>query len=195
LIKSPVDLVVGTVRQFAFSYSDVLPFVLKTSQLGQNLLMPPNVKGWPGHTDWINATTLLERKNFTQQLFRSVELRSNGQPMDMLRPTEQKRSELRTEMRNEVMQGNNAQANLRTLRLLGRQGVVRVAQSVATVTFDPERFLGAYGGFADREPNLELKTTLAGVLLASNATQNIANGTVGVAYLRALTLDPAYQLK
>jgi hypothetical protein len=115
--------------------------------------------------------------------------------MDMLRPTEQKRSELRTEMRNEVMQGNNAQANLRTLRLLGRQGVVRVAQSVATVTFDPERFLEAYGGFADREPNLELKTTLAGVLLASNATQNIANGTVGVAYLRALTLDPAYQLK
>jgi uncharacterized protein (DUF1800 family) len=195
LIKSPVDLVVGTVRQFAFSYSDVLPFVLKTSKLGQNLLMPPNVKGWPGHTDWINATTLLERKNFTQQLFRSVELRSNGQPMDMLRPTEQKRSELRTEMRNEVMQGNNAQANLRTLRLLGRQGVVRVAQSVATVTFDPERFLEAYGGFADREPNLELKTTLAGVLLASNATQNIANGTVGVAYLRALTLDPAYQLK
>lgn len=49
-----------------------MPFVLKTAQLGQNLLMPPNVKGWPGYTDWINATTLLERKNFTQQLFRST---------------------------------------------------------------------------------------------------------------------------
>lgn len=72
LIKSPVDLVVGTVRQFGFSYSEVMPFVLKTAQLGQNLLMPPNVKGWPGYTDWINATTLLERKNFTQQLFRST---------------------------------------------------------------------------------------------------------------------------
>jgi uncharacterized protein (DUF1800 family) len=203
LIKSPVDLIVGTVRQFAFSYSDVMPFVLKTSQLGQNLLMPPNVKGWPGHTDWINATTLLERKNFTQQLFRSVELRSNGQPMDMLRPTEQKRSELRTmtgaemreEMKADMMQGGNSKANLKSLRLLGRQGVMRVAQSLATLTFDPDQFLAAYGGHTDREPNEALKTTLASVLLASTATQNIANGTVGVAYLRTLTLDPAYQLK
>ena len=203
LIKSPVDLVVGTIRQFAFSYSDVMPFVLKTAQLGQNLLMPPNVKGWPGQTDWINATTLLERKSFTQQLFRSVELRSNGQPMDTLRPTEQKRSELRTmtgaEMREEVkadmIQGGNSKANLKSLRLLGRQGVIRVAQSLATLTFDPDQFLSAYGGFTDREPNEELKTTLASVLLNSTTTQNIANGTVGVAYLRTLTLDPAYQLK
>jgi Protein of unknown function (DUF1800) len=207
LIKSPVDLVVGTVRQFAFSYSDVMPFVLKTSQLGQNLLMPPNVKGWPGQTDWINATTLLERKSFTQQLFRSVELRSNGQPMDMLRPPEQKRGELRTETRNmtaakmredmkaDMMQGGNSKANLTSLRLLGRQGVMRVAQSLATLTFDPDHFLAAYGGHTDREPNEALKTTLTTVLLASAATQNIANGTVGVAYLRTLTLDPAYQLK
>ncbi len=195
LIKSPVDLVVGTVRQFEFNYSDVMPFVLKTSQLGQNLLMPPNVKGWPGHTDWINATTLLERKNFTQQLFRSVESRSNGQATEMMRPAEQKRSEIMTEMRAEMMQGSNSQANLRTLRLLGRQGVMRVAQSMATVSFDPDQFLATYGGFMDREPNATLKTTLADVILASNATQSIANGTVGVAYLRTLTLDPAYQLK
>jgi uncharacterized protein (DUF1800 family) len=207
LIKSPVDLVVGTVRQFAFSYSDVMPFVLKTSQLGQNLLMPPNVKGWPGYTDWINATTLLERKNFSQQLFRSVELRSNGQPMDMLRPTEQKRSELRSmtnaemresqkeELKADMTQGSNSKANLRSLRLLGRQGVMRVAQSMATITFEPDQFLSAYGGFADREPTASVKTALSEVLLATAATQNIANGTVGVAYLRTLTLDPAYQLK
>ncbi len=195
LIKSPVDLVVGTVRQFAFSYSDVMPFVLKTSQLGQNLLMPPNVKGWPGYTDWINATSLLERKNFSQQLFRSVELRSNSQAMDMMRPAEPKRSEVLMEMRDEMKQGSNSQANLKTLRLLGRQGVMRVAQSMATLSFDPDQFLGDYGGFADREPSAALKTILAGVLLATDATQNIANGTVGVAYLRTLTLDPAYQLK
>jgi Protein of unknown function (DUF1800) len=203
LIKSPVDLVIGTVRQFAFSYSDVIPFVLKTSQLGQNLLMPPNVKGWPGHTDWINATTLLERKNFTQQLFRSVELTSNGQPMEMQRVAEQKRgeqktmmaAEMREDMKADMMQGANAKANLKSLRLLGRQGVMRVAQSMATISFDPDQFLGTYGGYTDREPNAALKNTLADVFLASNATQNIANGTVGVAYLRTLTLDPAYQLK
>jgi hypothetical protein len=113
----------------------------------------------------------------------------------MMRPAEQKRGEVIAEMRNEMMQGSNSQANLRTLRLLGRQGVMRVAQSMATVSFDPDQFLTTYGGYTDREPNATLKTTLSDVILASNATQTIANGTVGVAYLRTLTLDPAYQLK
>ena len=153
LIKSPVDLVVGTVRQFAFSYSDVMPFVLKTSQLGQNLLMPPNVKGWPGYTDWINATTLLERKNFTQQLFRSID------------------------------------------PAMGRMAMLKVGKAEAAMTLDSDAFLRPYGGRADGVPNEALKTTLSGILLASDATQTIANGTVGIAYLRTLTLDPAYQLK
>lgn len=153
LIKSPVDLVVGTVRQFGFSYSEVMPFVLKTAQLGQNLLMPPNVKGWPGHTDWINATTLLERKNFTQQLFRST-----GQSVE-----------------------NTA--------------MLKVGKATSSISFDADAFLRPYDGRSDGVPNDATKTTLAVVLLASDATQNIANGTVGIAYLRTLTLDPAYQLK
>jgi uncharacterized protein (DUF1800 family) len=153
LIKSPVDLVVGTVRQFGFSYSEVMPFVLKTAQLGQNLLMPPNVKGWPGHTDWINTTTLLERKNFTQQLFRA-----NDQSVE-------------------------------------KMTMLKVGKATASISFDPDGFLRPYDGRSDGVPNDTVKTTLAGVLLASDATQNIANGTVGIAYLRTLTLDPAYQLK
>lgn len=169
LIKSPVDLVVGSVRQFGFSYSDVLPFVLKTAQLGQNLLMPPNVKGWPGYTDWINATTLLERKNFTQQLFRSIEPVAN--------------SSMNPEMNPEK---NPAK---------GRMAKFKVGKAEATMALDVDAFLRPYGGRADGVPNDALKTTLASVLLASAATQNIANGTVGAAYLRTLTLDPAYQLK
>ena len=55
LVKSPADLVVGTVRQFNFHTTDALPFALQSAQLGQNLLAPPNVKGWPGQNDWINA--------------------------------------------------------------------------------------------------------------------------------------------
>ena len=31
LVKSPIDLVVGTVRQFHFSYTDALPFALKST--------------------------------------------------------------------------------------------------------------------------------------------------------------------
>jgi uncharacterized protein (DUF1800 family) len=165
LIKSPVDLVVGTVRQFEFGYSEVLPFVLKTSQLGQNLLMPPNVKGWPGYTDWINATTLLERKNFTQQLFRFIEPVVNS-------------------TMNPVMSTN-----------MGRMARFKVGKAEAVMTLDVDAFLKPYGGRADGVPNDASKMNIAEVLLASSATQNIANGTVGVAYLRTLTLDPVYQLK
>ena len=71
LVKSPVDLVVGTLRQFQFSTGDVAPFALVLAQLGQNLFAPPNVKGWPGGEAWINSTTLLARKQFLDRLFRS----------------------------------------------------------------------------------------------------------------------------
>jgi uncharacterized protein (DUF1800 family) len=208
LIKSPVDLVVGTVRQFGFSYTDVMPFALKSAQLGQNLLVPPNVKGWPGYTEWINATSLLERKRFTEQLFRAVEFKgepkiapmsmgSDGRAvaldarapaMDNMRPGEQMRAEFAGEQGG---RGSNKQA----MALLGREGIMRVAEGMARITFDPERWLAQYGGHADREPSDELKARLAQTLLATAPTQNIATGTVGVAYLRTLTLDPAYQLK
>ena len=77
LIKSPVDLVVGTLRQFRFQAGDTLPFVLATRQLGQDLFAPPNVKGWPGGEAWINSATLLQRKQLLDRLFRA----DQGQPV------------------------------------------------------------------------------------------------------------------
>ena len=77
----------------------------------------------------------------------------------------------------------------------GRDGIMRVAEGMARITFDPDQWLASYGGHADREPSDELKSRLGQVLLAVPATHSIAIGTVGVAYLRTLTLDPAYQLK
>ncbi len=69
LVKSPVDLVVGTLRQFEFEVPDGLPFVFAMGQFGQVLFAPPNVKGWPGGELWINATTLLRRKQLLDTLF------------------------------------------------------------------------------------------------------------------------------
>ena len=212
LIKSPVELVVGTVRQFGFGATELVPFVLKSSQLGQNLLAPPNVKGWPGYTEWINATTLLERKRFTEQLFRAVELKGEssappiafgpsgqvGPSMNMgvgsemaaggMRPMQQMREEFGAETGG---RGSNRQA----LALLGRDGILRVGQGMAKITFDPDAWLARYGGHADRVPTDEVRQRLEQALLPVPATQAIPAGTVGVAYLRALTLDPAYQLK
>jgi uncharacterized protein (DUF1800 family) len=76
LVKSPVDLVVGTLRQFNFATSEVMPFVVTANQLGQRLFAPPNVKGWPGGEAWIDSTTLLSRKAFLERLFRVEELRA-----------------------------------------------------------------------------------------------------------------------
>jgi uncharacterized protein (DUF1800 family) len=75
LVKSPVDLVIGTMRQFDIAYSDPLPLTFMLRTLGQDLFSPPNVKGWPGGETWINSTTLLVRRQFLERLFRVDESR------------------------------------------------------------------------------------------------------------------------
>ena len=75
LIKSPAELVAGTLRQFEIGFGDPLPFVLLLRALGQDILSPPNVKGWAGGEAWINSTTLLARKQFLDRVFRVEEAR------------------------------------------------------------------------------------------------------------------------
>jgi uncharacterized protein (DUF1800 family) len=75
LFKSPVELVVGTLRQLGVGVSDPLPFAFLLRNLGQDLFSPPNVKGWPGGEAWINSSTLLARKQFVERLTRVDETR------------------------------------------------------------------------------------------------------------------------
>jgi uncharacterized protein (DUF1800 family) len=78
LIKSPVELVVGTLRQFDIAMPDPLPLAFALRNLGQDLLAPPNVKGWPGGEAWIDSRTLLARKQFLERLMRVDEARMGG---------------------------------------------------------------------------------------------------------------------
>ena len=55
LVKSPVELVVGTLRQLDVAPGDAMPFAVVAAGMGQNLFSPPNVKGWPGGEAWINS--------------------------------------------------------------------------------------------------------------------------------------------
>jgi uncharacterized protein (DUF1800 family) len=71
LVKSPIDLVVGTLKQFDMRPSQPVPFAVAAATMGQNLFSPPNVKGWPGGEAWINSSTLLARKQFLDRLFRA----------------------------------------------------------------------------------------------------------------------------
>ncbi|MDH4180780.1 MAG: DUF1800 domain-containing protein, partial [Betaproteobacteria bacterium] len=71
LVKSPVELVVGALRQLEIVPGDGLPFAFAAAGMGQNVFAPPNVKGWPGGEVWINANTLLARKQFLERLARA----------------------------------------------------------------------------------------------------------------------------
>lgn len=73
LVKSPIDLLVGTLRTFQFEVGDPFPLVVTARGLGQDLMAPPNVKGWPGGESWINASTLLARKQVLERLFRGAD--------------------------------------------------------------------------------------------------------------------------
>lgn len=74
LIKSPVELLVGTVRQFGIEQVEPRLLALSGRQLGQDIFNPPNVKGWPGGEDWINSNTLLARKQIMEHVFRGEEM-------------------------------------------------------------------------------------------------------------------------
>jgi len=78
IIKSPVDLVVGSLRQLDIKVSSTESLVPVLRQLGQNLFDPPNVKGWPGGYLWINTNSLLARKTFLDRLLRTEDMQSSS---------------------------------------------------------------------------------------------------------------------
>ena len=62
-IKSPVQLVAGTVRMLGVDLPNTRAINAALNQMGQVPLEPPNVKGWPGGRMWINTSTLFVRYN------------------------------------------------------------------------------------------------------------------------------------
>jgi uncharacterized protein (DUF1800 family) len=66
-VKSPVDLVVGSLK--SLDVQDIGPDATATlRRMGQDLLNPPDVSGWQGGSAWINSTTLFERFNWANRL-------------------------------------------------------------------------------------------------------------------------------
>lgn len=62
-IKSPVQLVVGTVRMLGIDLPPARMLNNMLERMGQVPFFPPNVKGWPGGRYWINTSTLFVRYN------------------------------------------------------------------------------------------------------------------------------------
>jgi uncharacterized protein (DUF1800 family) len=87
LVKSPVELIVGSLRVLELPVEDTRLLAAASSRLGQDLFDPPNVKGWPGGTAWISSNTLLVRGQLLERLIRAEEMsarraRPSLQPMN-----------------------------------------------------------------------------------------------------------------
>ena len=67
-IKSPVQLVLGTIRQMDLTMPQLRVLLNPLNQMGQMPFSPPNVRGWPGGRMWINTSTLFVRYNTGYQL-------------------------------------------------------------------------------------------------------------------------------
>jgi uncharacterized protein (DUF1800 family) len=172
LVKSPVDLVVGTLRQLEVRAPDGLPFALLIRQLGQDLLAPPNVRGWPGGEAWIDSGTLLARKQFLDRLAALGERQAWS-----MRPVGAAGGVLPARSRSgEQRDGADASNRLRQ----------RFGRALAGIRFDARTWLARVSA-AGLDP--------ARVLLAANPADDDARNEAAGTSLRRILLDPSFQLR
>ncbi|WP_144282991.1 DUF1800 domain-containing protein [Chryseobacterium echinoideorum] len=65
-IKSPTELMVGMMRILPMQIQNPENIVIYQKLLGQMLLYPPNVSGWPNGKSWIDSSTLMLRMQIPQ---------------------------------------------------------------------------------------------------------------------------------
>jgi len=214
LVKSPVDLVIGSLRQFRFSVEDPAPFAVILRQLGQDLFNPPNVKGWSGGEAWLNTTTLLARKGFLNRLFRADEMvkpavgatamnasamdaKPTSGPMDTMAMAGQSTAQL---MDTDLVGANRQRAQMR-LAARGKAATDAMATAVLPAFgvanqlrgqyfFNAEQWFAQLSQGSGINSDTVWRTVLAGPPV--QAARDVPPTLVG---LRSLALDPMYQLK
>ena len=92
LRKSPIELVVGSMRRLGAEYP-VREIAVSTpaesaARMGQRLFSPPNVAGWNSEF-WFNPTTFLERLNYATHLATNRSGTSTGFTVDAILAAEQ----------------------------------------------------------------------------------------------------------
>jgi len=89
LIKSPVELTIGTIRLLGLKPPDIKKVWLHQKRSGQDIFQPPDVKGWRAGKAWISSTTTLSRSNFLKIAAQGImKYRKNNDTskMNMRRP-------------------------------------------------------------------------------------------------------------
>ena len=67
LIKSPIDLTIGTLRALPYSAAHT-DLAHNLNIMGQGVFAHPSVKGWDGGTSWISTQSLLRRNSMMNNL-------------------------------------------------------------------------------------------------------------------------------
>lgn len=67
LIKSPIELTIGTLRTLPYSSAHT-DLAHNLNIMGQGVFAHPNVKGWDGGTSWISTQSLLRRNSMMNNL-------------------------------------------------------------------------------------------------------------------------------
>lgn len=65
-IKSPIELMAGMMRTLPMNIQNPENLIVYQKLLGQMLLYPPNVAGWPNGKSWIDSSTLMLRLQVPQ---------------------------------------------------------------------------------------------------------------------------------
>jgi uncharacterized protein (DUF1800 family) len=191
LVKSPVEVVVGTLRSLGLKPEQPLPFAIAAAGMGQNLMSPPNVKGWPGGETWINTSTLLARKQFVDRVTRydergasamvamtgaangnGEEMQSTAMPAPVVLPTSSKAE---------------AEGDAARLQRFRRQ----MERGLSSVHFDSVRWMAQFPGSTGEERAKWGQR----LLLAVEPQQAPDLSADSLSIVRAYVQDPAYQLK
>jgi uncharacterized protein (DUF1800 family) len=182
LVKSPVDLVVGTLRDFGMKPGETVPFAVAAAGMGQNLFGPPNVKGWPGGDAWINASTLLARKAFLDRLFRA-----DGAVADASLPSEMRATASAT-AGVDALQAPMPDAATELARRI--RFMRAMERGMKSVHFDGEAWFETI-----QSQSATRAATASRVLLAYAPQSPLDAKADPLSLVRQIVLDSAYQLK
>ncbi|MEZ4884783.1 MAG: DUF1800 domain-containing protein [Chitinophagales bacterium] len=74
-IKSPMEYLIGFLHTSGLPYNDdnLRDLVYASDGLGQQLFVPVDVAGWPGHHAWINENTLTRRWDMVGEFIENLE--------------------------------------------------------------------------------------------------------------------------
>lgn len=171
LIKSPADLVIGTVRVLGLPVPEKTQLARMMQGIGQNLFDPPNVKGWAGGENWITAYTLLQRQQLLRRIVEATTVSS--------------------------MEGPNRQMTGRRMERRQQQAGMEDTQQMMEPRPVEGRSLRGAGAEARLGPTLAGvdAATLAQTLLPRSPIDAVEAGGTPGAVVAAALLDPAYQLK